>query len=171
VKIKKLASLALLTAIALTIFVIEQQIPPLIPVPGVKLGLSNIVTVFTVFYIGSKEGAAVLFCRIFLGAIFSGNFSTFLYSAAGGLCAIAITIGMRRLVSKKQIWVAGVLGAIGHSIGQMFAAVVITRTNSLLFYLPIMIFISIFTGAATGLCAQILVNRGGKLWKTIFSWL
>ena len=73
---KRLTRLALLTAIALTIFMVEAQIPPVVPLPGVKLGLSNIVTVFAVFALGAWEGVAILAVRIFLGAIFSGNFST-----------------------------------------------------------------------------------------------
>ena len=75
-KTKKLTLLALLSAIALTIFMVEAQVPALVPIPGVKLGLANIVTVFTVFTLGPWEGAAVLFVRIFLGAVFAGNFST-----------------------------------------------------------------------------------------------
>lgn len=167
VNVKKLTRLALLAAIALTIFMVEAQIPALVPIPGVKLGLANIVTVFTVFTLGPKEGAAVLFVRIFLGAVFAGNFSTIFYSAAGGACAIAVTIGLRKILTKKQLWVAGCLGAVAHSIGQMAMAVLLTRTPSLLVYLPVMIAISIVTGLFTGLCAQFLVNRG-SLWKTIF---
>ena len=75
-KIRKLALLGLLTAIALTIFMVEAQIPAVLPLPGVKLGLANIVTVFTVFALGPRDGALVLSARIFLGAVFSGNFST-----------------------------------------------------------------------------------------------
>ena len=77
-KTRKLVLLALLTAIALTIFMLEAQLPAPVPLPGVKLGLANIVTVFTVFLLGPREGAAVLFIRIFLGAVFAGNFSTIL---------------------------------------------------------------------------------------------
>jgi len=164
-KTKKLVLLALLSAIALTIFMVEAQIPALVPIPGIKLGLSNIVTVFTVFAIGPWEGAAVLFVRIFLGAVFSGNFSSILYSAAGGICAIAITMLLRRILSKKQLWVAGCLGAIAHSVGQMAMAVLVTGTPSIAIYLPVMIACGIVTGLFTGLCAQLLVNRGGKLWK------
>lgn len=166
-KTKKLALLALLCAIALTIFLLESQIPPLVPVPGVKIGLANIVTVFTVFLIGAKEGAAVLFCRIFLGAVFAGNFSTLFYSAAGGLCAILLTILLRRVLSAHQLWVAGALGAVSHSIGQMLMAIALTQTPYLVIYLPVMIAISIVTGLFTGLCAQLLLNRGESLWKTI----
>jgi heptaprenyl diphosphate synthase len=166
-KTKKLAVLALLSAIALTIFVIEAQIPPIVPIPGVKLGLANIVTVFAVFAFRGRDGAAVLTVRIFLGAIFAGNFSTIFYSAAGGALAILTTIALKRVLTHKQLWVAGALGAIAHSIGQMAMAVAITATPGLLIYLPIMLICSIITGVFTGLCAQILINRGEKLWKTI----
>ena len=165
-KPKKLVLLALLTAIALTIFIVEAQIPAIVPIPGVRLGLANIVTVFAVFAIGSREGAAVLLCRIFLGAVFAGNFSTILYSAAGGFCAIAVTVGMKKLLTTRQLWVAGALGAMAHNIGQMAAAVAISQTPSLVIYLPLLLAIAIVTGSLTGLCAQILLHRGEKLWKT-----
>ena len=166
-KTKRLTQLALLSAIALTIFMVEAQIPALVPIPGIKLGLANIITVFAVFVIGAKEAALVLAVRIFLGAVFAGNFSTILYSAAGGTLAILVTILMKKFLTNKQLWIAGCMGAIAHSIGQMAMAVCITGTPSIAVYLPIMVAISILTGTFTGLCAQFLVNRG-KLWKTIF---
>ena len=158
--------MALLTAIALTIFMIESQIPPLVPIPGVKLGLANIVTVFAVFAIGSRDACAILFCRIFLGAVFAGNFSTILYSGAGGLLAILTTIGLRKLLTLDQLWVAGALSAIGHSIGQMAMAIWVSGTPGLIVYLPMMILCSIITGIFTGLCAQLLLKRGKDVWKT-----
>ena len=164
-KTKKITLLAMLSAIALTIFMLEAQIPPLLPVPGIKLGLSNIVTVFTVFTLGAGEGILVLTVRIFLGALFAGNFATIFYSAAGGCCAITITILLKKILKRDQLWVAGCLGAVAHSIGQMAMAIVLTGTPSLLLYLPIMIAASIVTGLFTGLAAQFLMNRG-KLWKT-----
>ena len=163
-KTKKLTTLSMLTAIALTIFMVEAQIPPLTPIPGIKMGLSNIITVFIVFAIGPKEAAAVLFVRVFLGAVFAGNFSTIFYSAAGGLCAILTTIGLRKILTKKQLWVAGVCGAIAHSIGQMAMAIALLATPGLIAYLPVMIIASIVSGTFTGCCAQLLVNRG-NLWK------
>ena len=165
-KTRKMTLLACLSAIALTIFMVEAQIPALVPIPGIKLGLSNIITVFAVFALGPKDAASVLFVRIFLGAVFAGNFSTILYSAAGGACAICVTIGLRKILGKKQLWIAGVLGAIAHSIGQMAMAITLTATPGLAVYLPVMIADSILTGSFTGLGAHFLVNRG-DLWKTI----
>ena len=166
-KIRTITRLALLTAIALTIFLLEAQLPPLVPLPGVKLGLANIVTVYTVFALGPKEGAAVLSCRVFLGAVFAGNFSSVFYSAAGGLCAIAVTIALRRILKKSQLWVAGCLGAVAHGVGQVAMAALITGTPGVLAYLPALTAAGIVTGLFTGLCAQFLVNRG-NLWTTTF---
>ena len=163
-KIKELTRMALLTAIALTIFMLEAQIPPVVPLQGVKLGLANIVTVYAVFVLGPGKAAQILACRIFLGAVFAGNFSTILYSGAGGLCAILVTILLRKILTNKQLWVAGVCGAIAHSIGQMAMAIAITATPGLIAYLPIMIIASIVSGTFTGFCAQLLVKRG-NLWK------
>ena len=168
-KVKKLTTMALLCAIALTSFMVEARIPPLLPIPGIKLGLSNIVTVFAVFVLGSREAAAILLVRVFLGSVFAGNFSIIFYSAAGGACAILVTILLRRILTEKQLWVAGCLGAVAHSVGQMIMAILLTGTPSLAVYLPIMIVCSIITGLFTGLCAQILVNRGKHIWKTFFS--
>ena len=163
-KTRKLTRMALLTAIALTIFMVENQIPPIIPLQGVKLGLANIITVYAVFVLGPREAAAILFVRIFLGAVF-GSFATIFYSAAGGALAILVTIALRKILTKKQLWVAGSLGAVAHSVGQVLMAALIYRTPELLvFYLPPLIAISIVTGLFTGLCAQFLVNRGKNLW-------
>lgn len=167
-KTRRMVLLGLLTAIALTIFMLEAQLPAPIPVPGVKLGLANIVTVFTVFLLGPREGVLVLAARVFLGAVFAGNFSTILYSAAGGALAIAVTIGLKKILKENQLWVAGCAGAVAHSIGQMAVAVWVSGTLGLLAYLPILIAISIITGLFTGLCAQFLLNRGKNFWKTIF---
>lgn len=167
-KNKKLAVLSLLTAVALIIFVVEAQIPALVPIPGVKLGLSNIVTIFAVWVLSPRDAVAVLLARIFLGAVFAGNFSTIFYSLGGGALAILTTIGLKYILQNNQLWIAGCLGAIAHSIGQMAVALLITQTYTLIIYLPVMLVCSIITGLFTGLCAQILVKRS-KSWKITFN--
>lgn len=158
-KTRELTRMALLCAIALTIFMVEAQLPALTPVPGIKLGLSNIVTVYAVFVLGPKQAAVILACRVFLGAVFSGQMSTILYSGAGGALALAVTVLVRRVLTKKQIWIAGVLGAIAHSVGQMVVAVWVSGTPGLAAYLPVMILAGLVSGTFTGLCAQFLVER------------
>ena len=78
-KTKRLTRVAMLTAIALTIFMVEAQIPAPVPVPGVKLGLANIVTVYAMFLLGPTDTFCILLCRIFLGSPFSGQLMTLFY--------------------------------------------------------------------------------------------
>ena len=96
-KTRKLAAMALLTAIALTVFVIENQIPAPVPIPGVKLGLANIVTLVAMVLLSRRDAGIVLLVRILMGAMFAGSPSTLLFSAAGGALAYAVmclTVGL-----------------------------------------------------------------------------
>ncbi len=164
-KVKRLARDAVLTAIALTIFVVELQLPDLVPIPGVKPGLSNIVTLVTLFTLGPWDALAVLLCRVLLGALFAGNPAALVYSLSGGLLAFCVTALMRRAVTEKQIWVASVFAAMGHNAGQLAAAVLVTKTSSLVMYLPVLLVSGIFTGFFTGLAGQYAAGRLGRILK------
>ena len=156
---KQLTRDALLCAIALTIFMIEAQIPALVPIPGVKLGLANIVTVFAIFVYGPKDALAILLVRVVLGSIFSGQIPTILYSLAGGLLCFCVVVLIRKILTERQIWVASVVGAIFHNIGQVLVAMLITSTWRLIVYLPILMVSGILAGLFTGLCAQFLYGK------------
>ena len=158
-KIKKLVNIAMLTAVALIIFTIEAQIPNPVPIPGVKLGLANIVTVYAMFTLGPVPALLIMLCRTFLGSIFAGQMMTFLYSVGGGLLCYLSMLVMRRVVTMKQIWVCSVIGAIFHNIGQIIVAILITRTPGLIAYLPVLLATGIIAGVFTGLCAQFVVHR------------
>lgn len=158
-EIKRLTRNALLTAIALTIFMVEAQIPTLIPVPGVKLGLSNIVTIFAMFAYGPLDALMILLVRIILGSIFSGQIMTVLYSLAGGLLCYCAVLLLRKVLTEKQIWVASVIGAVFHNIGQILVAIIITSTPGIVVYLPILMVSGIIAGLLTGFCAQFLYKK------------
>ena len=117
--------LALLTALALIIFVVELQIPNPFPIPGVKLGLANIITVYAVYHYRAREVFLVVLIRILLGAVFSGNMAAMLYSLAGGMLCLVGMLPLKRLLSEKYLWVLSVLGAVFHIIGQIAAACLI----------------------------------------------
>jgi len=162
---KKLTVLALLTAVALTIFLAEAQLPPLVPVPGVKLGLANIVTVYAVFALGPGDALLLLCARVFLGAVFSGQMMTLLYSAAGGLLAWASMALLSRLLTRRQLWLCSPVAAVFHNLGQLLAAAAVMRTWAVLAYLPYLLLSGIITGIFTGLCAQLLLARLDKILK------
>ena len=154
--------MALLTAIALAIHVAEAQIPPLVAIPGVKLGLANIITIYAAFAIGGGPAAMILIARILLGSMFGGGVVSLMYSLVGGLLCLAVTLVLRRVLGMQQIWVAGVLGAVAHNIGQILVAIVVTGTPSIVSYLPVLMISGIVTGLFTGFAAQAVVNRIGK---------
>lgn len=156
--IRRLTHMAVLTAVALTIFVAEAQLPSLVPIPGVKLGLANIVTIYAVFALGPGPAAMILLARVLLGSLFSGGMTIF-YSLTGGLCCYLVMLVMRKLVTKRQIWVCSVLGAMAHNVGQIAVAIALTRTPGIAAYLPVLLVSGIVTGLFTGLCAQFLTER------------
>jgi heptaprenyl diphosphate synthase len=154
-----LTELSLLTAVALIIFVIELRIPNPVPIPGVKLGLANIITVFAVYRYNAKEVAAIVITRILLGSFFSGNVIALLYSLSGGLLCLSGMLILRRMITTQYIWVCSVLGAVLHNIGQILVAVIIAGTWSIAVYLPFLLVSGCIAGAFTGFCAQIIVKR------------
>lgn len=162
-KLKKLTLLAVLTAVSLGMFLIESLIPLPIAVPGIKLGLCNIVTTCLLFLFGRKEAFAVLLLRVFLGAVLTGQLGGLPYSLCGGLLSLFVLCLLRRLLSDKQLWIAGILGGALHNLGQIAAAIVLTQTPSLLVYLPLLLIGGMLAGLFTGLCAQFLLQRLNKI--------
>ena len=160
---RRVTRLALLTAIALTIFMVEAQIPVAVPIPGVKLGLANIVTVYTVFALGAGDARLVLVSRVFLGAVFSGQMMTLLYSLGGGLLCWLAMVGLKRLLTVKQLWLCSPLAAICHNLGQLLVAAGVMKTWAVLAYLPYLVIAGAGAGLFTGLCAQFLMQRLDRL--------
>ena len=154
----RLTRLALLTAIALTIFLVEAKLPAA-PIPGVKLGLANIVTVYAVFVLGPWDALMILCARVFLGAVFSGQMMTLIYSAAGGLLSWCALCLLRRLLSRDQMWVASPVAGVCHNVGQLLAAAAVMRTWAVMAYLPYLVIAGVAAGLFTGVAAQALVNR------------
>ena len=156
---RRLTRDAMLTGVALIIFTIEAQIPPLTSVPGIKMGLANIITVYAAFAIGPADAAIILATRVLLGSVIAGNMSTLMYSAASGLLCLAAMLGLRRMLTSSQLWVASVIGAAAHNVGQIAVAIAVTGTPALLAYLPVLLMSGMIAGLFTGLCAQALVKR------------
>ena len=161
--IRKLARFALLTAVALIIFVIELQIPNPFPIPGVKLGLANIITVYAVYRYRPGEAAMVLASRILLGSFFSGRAIALLYSAAGGTACLLGMLLLKRVIPPRWLWISSVLGAVFHNIGQIAVAVAVIGISALA-YLPFLLVSGCLAGAFTGLCAQLVMQKG-RFWR------
>ena len=158
-RVRALAQSALLAAVALTIFVLEAQIPLPLPVPGLKLGLCNIVTLFALCRLGRGWSLAIVLTRIVLGNLAMGQGMAMLYALAGGLLSFLVMALIFRRLGQSLLWVTGAFGGIAHNLGQMTVAVLVTSTPALLAYLPVLLLCGILTGAFTGLCARLLCER------------
>ena len=155
---KNIALCAVLAALALGLSTLEGLFPIslLVPLPGVKLGLANIVTVFALYQLGAGAALAILLTRCLLGGLFAGNLSAMLFSVLGGLTAMLVMIFLRRL-PKLSVYGVSIGGAAAHNIGQM-AAAVITLGSMVLGYLPFLLAVSLFTGALTGFITALLLR-------------
>ena len=155
---KRIALDAMLAAIALLLFIVEAQIPPLTAIPGVKIGLANAVTLAAVYLCGRRDAAAILFVRVCLGAVFAGNLTTFLYSMSGAALCLAVTCLLCRPL-QNTVWVVSVFGAIAHNVGQLLAAGVLLRSAAVIWYLPYLLIAAVISGAFVGFCVQFLLKR------------
>jgi heptaprenyl diphosphate synthase len=157
----ELTRLSLLTAIALIIFIVEQQVPFPLPIPGAKLGLANIITVYAVNRCRSGGVLLLVLARIFLGSLFGGAFLSpaMIFSLAGGLLCLAGMLPLRKILDEKHIWLGSIFGAVLHNTGQIIAAVFVMKTAAVIGYYPFLLVIGCIAGAFTGLTAQIIINR------------
>lgn len=157
--LKRLTQLSLLTAMSLILFVIELRFPELVPIPGVKLGLANIVTVYAVYRFRAWETALLVLMRLLLGAMFSGNPSALLYSIIGAAFCLCGMLLLRRVIPQKYLWLSSIFGAVLHNTGQLLAAMLLLRTASVIAYYPILLVSGCIAGCVTGLCAQGIIQR------------
>lgn len=146
---KTITQISTLTALSLVIFIIEAQIP--ITIPGIKLGLANIITLIAIVKCGKRNALTILLLRIFLGSIFTGNILSLTYSIVGGITAYFAMIVIFSVF--KNIVASSICGAVLHNIGQLAAAVILSHTIQIIYYLPVLIISGILTGLITGLIA------------------
>ena len=159
---KQLTLCAVLTAMALALSYLENLFPLAlaIPIPGVKLGLANIVTVFALYALGPAQALMILTARCLLGAMFAGNMNALLFSLLGGVAAMLVMTGLVRL-GKLSVYGVSVGGAAAHNCGQTAAAVLTLGSAAPLYYLPVLLAVSLATGAVTGLAAACLFQALG----------
>ena len=151
---KKLCILALLSAIALSIWAAEALIPPIVPLPGIRLGLANIILLLTLYLYGRRETGMVLAVRLILGAVLAGTFMSFLYSLAGGLLACGTMCLLKPRVRESRIWTLSAYAAVAHNLGQLLTARLLLGTPGIWWYLPALVLSGLVTGLFTGLCAR-----------------
>lgn len=157
--IKRMTLLAMYTTIALTIFVVESAIPPLAPIPGIKLGLANVITLWLLIYATWRDAVTALLMRILIASMVTGQLVSFSYSLCGGLlCFLAMAL-LHRLLGHRYIVFISIMGALFHNVGQIGIAMVLLDSLSAAAYLPVLLISGVITGTFTGLCAYFASRR------------
>ncbi len=158
---KKTAYLGVMLALALICSYIEVLVPIPIGIPGIKLGLANIVIVFAMYSIGFKEALILSVARVTISGFMFGNVVAIAYSLAGGLLSLFVMYLLKKtdLLSCISISIAG---GIMHNIGQMIIAMLLVDNYYVLYYVPVLMIAGFITGAAIGVVAQEVFLRIGK---------
>ena len=159
--IHKIAITGILTAGAIIVGIIESFIPS-IGIPGVKLGLANIVILITLYELGILEALFVDLARVFIVGLLRGTIFTmgFFMSLTGAILSLGIMILFYLLIKKFSIIGVSVVGAIFHVIGQILVAWLFLSTPYILYYLPVIAISAIVTGVGVGVVANLVIKTG-----------
>jgi len=155
---RKMTTLALLISVAMILSYIESLIPAFVAVPGVKLGLSNIATVFALYTLGWPAAIAVSLVRVLLSALLFGNIPSLAFSLAGAVLALCSMIPLSRIDLFSSIGVS-VVGAIMHNVGQVIAAAIVMETAAIVYYIIPLLLSGTVAGIVIGIISGILVER------------
>ena len=155
---RKIARMGLLTALALILSYVESLIPAFVAVPGVKMGLANIVVVFALYTLGPGEAAIISIIRVLLSSLLFGSILSLSYSAAGAVISL---LSMIILMKTKIFGVTSVsvTGGVFHNLGQILVACLVLETDVVLYYLPVLILRGTITGAVIGIASSIVIKR------------
>ena len=156
---KKIAVMALFTALGLIVFIIENQFPPLF-VPGAKMGLANIFSMSALILYGPAEAFVVVVVRTFLGSLFVGNISMLLYSFTGGVISLALSsVLMYAVYPRVSLMAVSIAAAVLHNIVQSAVYVFVTETALMLSFMPYMALIGILSGTIVGAVVEIIFKK------------
>ncbi|MGL5648176.1 MAG: Gx transporter family protein [Clostridium sp.] len=160
----KLIYMSLLISLSLILFTVERAIPAPLPVPGAKIGLSNLIIMISIYTLSPKDSFIVLSLKIVLSCIFGGGLSTFLYSFTGGLLSFSSTM-LLKICLKDKVSLVGVsvASAFFHNLGQILVASLILESSSIFLYLPLLGILGILTGFFIGLSSNYVLLHLKKL--------
>ena len=158
-KTKKIAFVGLAASLALLLSYVEFLLPPLfVSVPGIKLGLPNIIILYVLYVLGFRYAAGVSFTRLCISSMLFGNAVTFAYSAAGAVLSLLVMTLLKRWGRLSEVGVS-VSGGVAHNVGQILVAVALLNTPKLAYYLIVLTVTGTLSGVFIGLCGAMLVKR------------
>lgn len=162
--IRNVTNIALLTAMALAISLLEHMIPLPVPIPGAKLGFSNMIILITLYMYGFKSALLVGVLKSFLLMLITGSVSAFFYSIAGAiLSAIAMAISLKYLSKIASFIGISEIGAFFHNLGQILVAMIFMGNVKMIIYFPALVIMGVFTSFFVGLSVNYVTSHMKKL--------
>lgn len=157
-KTKKVAMLGLTIALAMIMSYIEALVPLSFAVPGIKMGLANIVIIFVLYKIGTKEAVLVSLIRVILVSLLFSNVMAMWYSLAGAALSLGIMWILKK-TDKFSVVGVSIAGGIMHNVGQIIMAVIVLGTEQIALYLPVLVITGTATGVVIGIVSGLVINR------------
>lgn len=154
----KIALRGLLVALAFVLSWVEMQIPYFFAVPGIKLGLTNLVVLIALYRLGSADAFALNVVRILLVSFTFGNMAALLYSLVGGMLSFLAMYLMKRF-TKFSVKLVSVFGGIFHNVGQILVAMLVLKSVHVLWYLPYLWISGIVAGIVIGLIGELVMQK------------
>ena len=161
-KTKKVAMLGLTIALAMIMSYIEALVPLSFAVPGIKMGLANIVIIFVLYKIGTKEAIFVSLIRVILVSLLFSNVMAMAYSISGAVLSLSI-MWLLKKTDKFSFVGVSIAGGIMHNVGQIIMAVILLGTEQIALYLPVLIITGTVTGVVIGIVSGLVINRFKKI--------
>ena len=160
-KTRKIAYLGVFLALALILSYVESLIPFYFGIPGVKLGLTNLIVVVMLYCTGTKEAFGVSVARILLAGFLFGNLFSILYILAGGVLSFIVMCLLKK-TGRFHVISVSVTGGISHNLGQLIAAAFVVETYDIFYYMPFLLIAGVATGFVIGMLAQEFILRFEK---------
>ncbi len=162
-KNRTITSIALLSALAILFGYIESMLPPISTIPGIKLGLSNIVILFALFRYSKKTAFFIMLVKVFVSSLLFSGMNVLFYSLGGGVLSLIAMIFFRKL--NLSIIGISISGAVFHNIGQLLVAAVMLGSTSVFYYFSVLLLSAIIVGFLTGTVCRIILSRLDLLTK------
>ena len=154
----KVAYFGVFTALALIFSYVETLIPIHLGIPGVKLGLANLIIVITLYKMGTKEAYILSIVRVVLAGFIFGNMFSILYSMSGGLLSLSVMTLLKK-TDKFSVMGISMAGGVFHNVGQLLMAAIVLESLSITYYLPVLLISGVLTGFLIGFIANEMLKR------------
>lgn len=154
---KQITQLGLLLSVSLVLGYLESLLPVMVAVPGVKLGIANIVTMLVLYRMGGKQAFFIMLLRVVIAGFLYSGVAGIVYGLMGGVCCIAVMVCLKHIPVFSMLGVS-MAGAVFHNVGQIIAAMLVMENTGIVYYLPVLCISGVLSGLGVGFLSHLLIK-------------